>query len=57
MFIRESEEYLSEGILWNNMEEDYSNDLQPTIDIIEKVKIRNFYIKLIFNFNNNAEKA
>lgn len=43
MFIRECEEYLDENIPWNNMNEDYGNDLQPTIDIIEKVNFFSVY--------------
>ena len=35
MFIREQQEYTREGIQWT--EQSYGDDLQPTIDLIEKV--------------------
>lgn len=35
MFIREQQEYLSEGISWKRA--DYGTDMQDTIELIEKV--------------------
>lgn len=43
MFIREQQEYESEGIYWQRI--DYGNDMQNTIELIEKVNKSSSFIE------------
>lgn len=57
MFILEQEQYLIEGIGWKFI--DFGLDLQPCIDLIEKVPrmwLRTLYVALNFNLTNTQNR-